>query len=245
MDKGLNRRDFIKGTAIAGIAVTTPLNSVFAKGVIESGIDKLIDNNGNFVLQPLPYPEDYLEPVIDAETVHLHYTFHHGGAAKKANTDLKMIKKALKDNNLAEVDYWTKKFEYHFSSHVLHTIYWTNLTKKKTEPKGELLKRIEKDFGSVDKLKALLSKLSKTVIGAGWGILGYQIYTDSLVCIQCEDHHHLTQWGVIPLLAIDVWEHSYYLKYKNKRGDYVDKIMDILNWDDVARRLDAVVKLTK
>jgi len=242
----MDRRDFIKGTAIAGItAAAMPLDTVFAKGVMESGIDRLADKKGNFILQPLPYPEDYLEPVIDAETVHLHYTYHHGGAAKKANTDLKMIKKALKENNLAEVDYWTKKFEYHFSSHVLHTIYWTNLTKKKTEPKGELKKRIEKDFGSVDKLKSLLAKLSKTVVGAGWGILGYQIYTDSLVCIQCEDHHHLTQWGVVPLLAIDVWEHSYYLKYKNKRGKYVDEIMTILNWDDVARRLDAVVKLTK
>ena len=242
----MDRRDFIKGTAIAGItAAAMPLDTVFAKGVMESGIDRLADEKGNFILQPLPYPEDYLEPVIDAETVHLHYIYHHGGAAKKANTDLKMIKKALKENNLAEVDYWTKKFEYHFSSHVLHTIYWTNLTKKKTEPKGELKKRIEKDFGSVDKLKSLLAKLSKTVVGAGWGILGYQIYTDSLVCIQCEDHHHLTQWGVVPLLAIDVWEHSYYLKYKNKRGKYVDEIMTILNWDDVARRLDAVVKLTK
>ena len=242
----MDRRDFIKGTAIAGItAAAMPLDTVFAKGVMESGIDRLADKKGNFILQPLPYPEDYLEPVIDAETVHLHYTYHHGGAVKKANTDLKMIKKALKENNLAEVDYWTKKFEYHFSSHVLHTIYWTNLTKKKTEPKGELKKRIEKDFGSVDKLKSLLAKLSKTVVGAGWGILGYQIYTDSLVCIQCEDHHHLTQWGVVPLLAIDVWEHSYYLKYKNKRGKYVDEIMTILNWDDVARRLDAVVKLTK
>ncbi len=239
----MNRRNFLYSTAL-GIS-SLVFNSAFAKGVIETGIDRLSDEKGNFVLQPLPYPTDFLEPVIDAETVYLHYKYHHGGAVKKANKDLAMIKKAIKENNYSEVDYWTKKLEYHFSSHVLHTIYWTNLTNKKTHPKGELLRYIEKSFGTADKLKALLSKLSKTVEGAGWGILGYQIYTDSLVCIQCEDHHHLTQWGVIPLLAIDVWEHSYYLKYKNKRGEYVDKLIDIINWEDVARRLDAVKKLNK
>jgi len=239
----MDRREFFKMGAVIG--ATSVLNSAFAKGVVESKIDRLVDEKGNFVLQPLPYPTDFLEPVIDEETVYLHYTYHHGGAVKKANKDLQMIKKALKEGNLSEVDYWTKKFEYHFSSHVLHTIYWTNLTNKKTEPKGELKRRIERDFGSVENLKSLLAKLSKTVVGAGWGILGYQIYTDSLVCIQCEDHHHLTQWGVIPLLAIDVWEHSYYLKYKNRRGEYVDKIMNIINWDDVSRRLSAVLKLVK
>ncbi len=239
----MDRREFLKAGTVIGVA--TALDSVFAKGVMESGVDKLVDEKGNFVLQPLPYPTDFLEPVIDEETVYLHYTYHHGGAVKKANKDLQMIKKALKEGNLSEVDYWTKRFEYHFSSHVLHTIYWTNLTNKKTEPKGELKRRIEKDFRSIDNLKSLLAKLSKTVVGAGWGILGYQIYTNSLVCIQCEDHHHLTQWGVIPLLTIDVWEHSYYLKYKNRRGEYVDKVMNIINWDDVSRRLEAALKLVK
>ena len=239
----MDRREFLKAGTVIGVA--TALDSVFAKGVMESGVDKLVDEKGNFVLQPLPYPTDFLEPVIDEETVYLHYKYHHGGAVKKANTDLQMIKKALKEGNLSEVDYWTKRFEYHFSSHVLHTIYWTNLTNKKTEPKGELKRRIEKDFRSIDNLKSLLAKLSKTVVGAGWGILGYQIYTNSLVCIQCEDHHHLTQWGVIPLLTIDVWEHSYYLKYKNRRGEYVDKVMNIINWDDVSRRLEAALKLVK
>ncbi len=132
----MDRREFLKTGTVIGVA--TALDSVFAKGVIESGLDRLVDEKGNFVLQPLPYPTDFLEPVIDEETVYLHYTYHHGGAVKKANKDLQMIKKALKEGNLSEVDYWTKRFEYHFSSHVLHTIYWTNLTNKKIEPKGEL-----------------------------------------------------------------------------------------------------------
>ncbi len=244
MEKNLDRRTLLKGGAVLSLASVLPSNNVFA-AVAGSGIDKLADKNGKFILHPLPYRTDFLEPVIDEETVYLHWKYHHGGAVKGANKDYQMILKALEENDFSTVDYWTKKFEYHFSSHVLHTIYWTNLTNKKTYPKGELLKRIERQFGTVEKLKSLLAKLSKSVVGAGWGILGYQIYTDRLVVIQCEDHHHLTQYGVIPLLAIDVWEHSYYLKYKNKRGNYVNRIMEIINWDDVARRLDAVTKLTK
>lgn len=240
----MDRREFIKNASVLTAMSAVSINPVFAEGVL-NGFDKLADENGKFVLQPLPYKTDFLEPVIDEETVYLHYTYHHGGAVKKANKDLEMIQKALKENNLAEVDYWTKKFQYHFSSHVLHTIYWTNLTNKKTEPKGTLKKMLEREFGSVDKAKALIAKISKTVVGAGWGILGYQVYTDRLVCIQSEDHHHLTQWGVIPLLAIDVWEHSYYLKYKNRRGEYVDKIMNIINWDNVAERLEVARKLAK
>ena len=131
------------------------------------------------------------------------------------------------------------------SSHILHSIFWTNLTNKATTPKGNLLKRIENDFGSYDKLKAYLAQTSKNVDGNGWGILGYQPYTDKLTILQCENHEKLTQWGVIPLLVIDVWEHSYYLKYKNKRGDFVDALFNIINWDNSAQRLDDAVKVTK
>jgi superoxide dismutase, Fe-Mn family len=158
---------------------------------------------------------------------------------------MQMIKKALDDGNMETVDYWTKKLSYHFSSHVLHSIFWTNLTSKKLNPSSDLLKRIEKDFGSYDKLKNYLAAISKNVDGNGWGILGYQPYSDKLTILQCENHEKLTQWGVIPLLVIDVWEHAYYLKYKNKRADFVDTMLQIINWDNVADRLNNSLKLTK
>ena len=204
-----------------------------------------MDADGNFALQALPYKETFLEPYMDEETVHLHYMFHHGGAVKGANKDLQMIRKALDENIVETVDYWTKKLSYHLSSHILHTIFWTNLTNKKTDPAGELLKKIERDFGSYDKLKLLISTTSKDVDGNGWGILGYQPYTDNLTVLQCENHEKLTQWGVIPLLVIDVWEHSYYLKYRNKRADFVDNLFGILNWDNVAQRYATGLKLVK
>lgn len=239
----MKRKDFLQNSIILGGATILPANSLLAESINESGIDKLVDESGNFIQQSLPYNENFLEPSLDAETMHLHYTFHHGGAVKGANTDLKKIKEALDGNNLESVDFWTKKLSYHFSSHILHSIFWTNLTNKKTEPTGALLKRIEKSFGTFDRLKSLIGATAKNVDGNGWGIVAYQPYSDSITVLQCENHEKLTQWGAIPLLVIDVWEHAYYLKYKNKRADFVDALFHILNWDNAAARLNTALKL--
>lgn len=234
----MDRKNFIKTSAIMGGISFLPIDNVFSQSLEESGMDRLTDKNGNFALQSLPYNENFLEPGMDQETVHLHYTYHHGDAVKAANKDLEMVKKALDENNLETVDYWTKKLSYHLSSHILHTIFWTNLINKKTEPGGTLLRQIEKDFGTYDRLKALIAKTSKGVDGNGWGILGYHPSTDKLTVLQCENHEKLTQWGVIPILVIDVWEHSYYLKYRNRRAEFVDSLFGIINWDNAAERLN-------
>jgi Fe-Mn family superoxide dismutase len=239
----MDRKQFLTAGGVLAATSILPVNSVVAQHYEENGFDKLTDSNGNFQHLPLPYNKNFLEPYMDEETVYLHHTFHHGGAVKAANKDLQMIRKALDENSMETVDLWTKKLSYHFSSHVLHTIFWTNLGNKKTEPGGELLKSIEKDFGSYDKLKTYLSKTSKDVDGNGWGILGYQPYSGKLTVLQCENHEKLTQWGVIPLLVVDVWEHAYYLKYKNKRTDFVDAMLQIINWDNVSDRLNTAFRL--
>src|SRR5215510_8977669 len=234
----MNRKEFLRNSLIVGGTSMLSAKDIFSSPLTDAGIDKLTDATGNYTQQPLPYSENFLEPFMDAETLHLHYTFHHGGAVKSANTDLQKIKDALNANNLESVDFWTKKLSFHFSSHILHSIFWTNLANKKTEPAGDLLKRIEKHFSSFDKLKAYIAETSKNVDGNGWGILGYQPYSDSLTVLQCENHEKLTQWGVIPLLVIDVWEHSYYLKYRNRRAEFVDNLFSIINWDNAAQRFE-------
>jgi len=239
----MNRKKFLTTSAILAGTTILPSNSIIAENLNNNGIDKLTDNNGNFIHQPLPYKTDYLEPFMDEETLHLHHTFHHGGAVKGANKDIKMIKKGMNSVDLTLTDYWTKKLSFHLSSHILHSIFWTNLTNKKSQPTGDLLKKIENDFGSINKMQGLISKISKSIEGSGWGILAYQPYSDNLVVLQCEDHHKLTVWGAVPLLVIDVWEHAYYLKYKNNRGDFVDALMNIINWDNVAQRYNTALKL--
>ena len=114
----MNRKDFLKAGSLVGAASLLTVNNAFAKNLADNDIDKLVDANGNYLHQPLPYTENFLEPYMDAETTHLHYTFHHGGAVKAANKDLQMIKKAMDENNFETVDYWTKKLSYHFSCFV-------------------------------------------------------------------------------------------------------------------------------
>ncbi len=92
-----------------------------------------------------------------------------------------------------------------------------------------MLKRIEKSFGSFDRLKILIASTAKNVDGKGWCLVAYQPYSDSLVVLQCETHEKLMQWGAIPILVFDVWEHDYYLKYKNKRTDFVDALFNIIS----------------
>ena len=238
----MDRKEFLTTSAILAGATILPSNSVFAGNINNNGIDKLTDEDGNFIHQPLPYNTDYLEPFMDAETLHLHHTFHHGGAVKGANKDIEMIKSVMNSGDLTLADHWTKKLSFHLSSHILHSIFWTNLANKKSQPTGDLLKRIEKDFGSTNKMQGMIAKISKSIEGSGWGILAYQPYSDNLVVLQCENHHKLTVWGAVPLLVIDVWEHAYYLKYKNKRGDFVDALMNIINWDNVAQRYNIALK---
>jgi Fe-Mn family superoxide dismutase len=234
----MDRKQFITNSLVIGGAAVLASNSALAFNVKNNGLDNLTDKNDKFILNPLPYNEGFLEPYMDAETLHLHHTFHHGGAVTNANKDIDKVKTALEKNDLETVDHWTRKLSHHFSSHLLHTIFWTNLTNKISTPKGELLRYIEKSFGSYDRLKSYISEVSKNVDGNGWGVLAYQPYNDVLTLIQCENHEKLIQWGAVPMLVIDVWEHAYYLKYKNKRSDFVDALFNIINWDNVAERLN-------
>lgn len=110
----MNRIDFIKNSALFGSASVLTASNLFAESLQSSGMDQLTDAEGNFALQPLPYAKAFLEPYMDEETVHLHYTFHHGGAVNGANKDISMIGKSLDENDLATVDFWTKKLAYHY-----------------------------------------------------------------------------------------------------------------------------------
>ncbi len=240
----MDRQSFLQNSLILSGAAMLPANSALAISNTELGMDKLTDELGNFIQQSLPYAKNFLEPFMDEETLYLHYTFHHGNAVKAANKYQSQIREALNSSSVDTMDYFTKKLSLQFSSHILHSIFWTNLINKKTEPSGLLLKEIEKSFGSYDKLKLLIAQISKSVDGNGWGILAYQPYSKRLCVLQCENHEKLTQWGCVPLLVIDVWEHAYYLKWKNNRGGFVDNFFTIINWDNVSQRLQTAIKLS-
>lgn len=239
------RRDFLQNSAaiVGGIALTS--NLVQAKETnMQTSLysDKLTDDAGKYILLPLPYAYDALEPVIDARTVELHYNFHHKPAVAAANKAEDGLALARETNDFALVKHHEKELALGLSSHILHTIYWTNLSAKGGNPTGALLKAIEKNFKSFDKFKAHMTAATTSVEGAGWGILGYLPASGKLMVLQCENHQKLTAWGVVPILVLDVWEHAYYLKYQNRRAEYVNGLFSIINWENVAARFDAAIR---
>jgi Fe-Mn family superoxide dismutase len=202
-------------------------------------LDRLTDESGKYAVAPLPFAYDALEPVIDAKTVELHYNMHHKPAATAANRAEEALAKARDANDFALVKFHEKELAFQLSSHVLHTIYWSNMAGKGGEPQAELAKAINAEFGSFQKLKGQLAAATVAVEASGWGVLGYHPATRKLMILQCENHQKLTVWGVVPLLLLDVFEHAYYLKYQNRRPEYVGNLFNIISWNNVAERLDA------
>jgi Fe-Mn family superoxide dismutase len=235
-----SRRNFIQASAVAGAGlVATQLQQpAYAKEGVRI-MDKLTDASGKYVAAPLPFAFDALEPVIDARTVELHYTFHHKPAVAAANKAEEALAKARESGDFGLVKFYEKELAFQLSSHILHTIYWTSISGKGGEPKGALAKAITVEFGSYDKFKAQLIAATAAVEASGWGMLGYHAATGKLMILQCENHQKLTVWGIQPLLLLDVFEHAYYLKYQNRRPEYLNNLFAIINWDNVAERYDA------
>lgn len=194
---------------------------------------------GMHILPPLPYSHDALEPVIDAKTLEIHHDKHH----KKYVDDLNKAELALvaarKKGDFTNIKCLENELAFNGSGHILHSIYWTIMTKPDTggAPGQNTLNWINWYFGSFDAFKAQFSAATKGVEGSGWGILGYNPAFMHLEILQSEKHQNLTQWGIIPILVCDVWEHAYYLKYQNLRDHYVDEWWKLVNWAEVERRL--------
>lgn len=234
----LNRREFMESSLVASGLAFAAAGTAMAQGRARY-TDKLTDESGKYAVAPLPYANDALEPAIDARTVDLHYNNHHKPAAAAANRAEEELAKARESGQFALVKHHEKELAYQLSSHILHTIYWTNLGGKGGEPGGELAKAINTEFGSYARFKAQLAAVSGAVEASGWGVLGYHPSTKKLMILQCENHQKQTAWGIVPLLLVDVFEHAYYLKYQNRRAEYVSNLFNIINWENVAARYDA------
>ena len=192
-------------------------------------------------LPPLPYGYDALEPYIDEQTMRLHHDIHHSGYVAGLNNAEAKLADARAASDFGLVKHWSREAAFHGSGHLLHSIFWPNMvaaSEAQPAPDGSLGEAINRSFGSFEAFKAQFIAASIAIEGSGWGILAYRPVDDSLVVLTAEKHQNLTQWGVTPLLVLDVWEHAYYLKYQNRRGEYVKNFFNIINWDDVAARYD-------
>ena len=193
---------------------------------------------GGHVLPPLPYPYDALEPVIDAETLKIHHDKHHKKYVDDLNAAELALEKARDRKDWSKIGHLEDLLAFNGSGHTLHSVYWTNMTKPETggEPLEHTLSYIDWGFGGMEAFMAQFTASATKVQGSGWVILGYHTAFRRLELLQCEKHQNLTQWGIIPILVCDVWEHAYYLKYQNDRANYVSSWWKLVNWQDVETR---------
>ena len=195
-----------------------------------------------YELPALPYPADALEPYLDGRTISIHHDKHHAGYVKGLNTTLEKLEEARAKNEFSGIQALSRALAFHGSGHVLHTLYFANLAPKSAGPKGALAEAIKAQFGSQQTLQAQLTEASNTTAGSGWGVLAYEPFAGRLLVLQIEKHENQILAGAAPLLAIDVWEHAYYLKYQNLRADYLKAIWNVINWEEVSRRFDQARK---
>ena len=196
-----------------------------------------------YLLPDLPFGYDALEPYVDEQTVKLHHGKHHQGYVNGLNSTLKKLEEARAKGDHSDIRTLMRDLAFHGSGVVLHNLYWEGLcqaSENKEPTSGAFLDQVQKDFGSLEALKADLSAAAKAVEGSGWAILAWESLGGRLLVLQAENHQKLTIWGVKPLFVIDVWEHAYYLKYQNRRAEYVDNIWNIVNWDEIEKKFKAV-----
>ncbi len=203
---------------------------------------------GPYHLPPLPYGYADLEPFIDSQTVKLHHDIHHAGYVNGANAavaELEQIRRTGGDA-IKQIRAATSNLAFHLSGHVLHSVYWTSLKKEGGgDPPAEsgIGKLIVRDFGTVEAFRANLSAAAAQVQGSGWAVLAFEPLAQRLLVLQAEKHENTAAWGAVPLLALDVWEHAYYLKYQNKRTEYIKAFTELINWAGIEERLQNAQKL--
>ncbi|GEN45065.1 superoxide dismutase [Alkalibacillus haloalkaliphilus] len=194
---------------------------------------------GGHELPPLPYAYDALEPYIDERIMRLHHDKHHQSYVDGLNKAEREMQKARQTGDFDLIKHWEREAAFNGAGHYLHTIFWNIMSPEGGgEPSGELLNAINESFGSYDQFKEHFSEAAKNVEGVGWSILVWSPRSHRLEILQAERHQDLSQWDVIPLLVLDVWEHAYYLQYENDRDAYVDVWWNIVNWDEVESRFN-------
>lgn len=196
--------------------------------------------DGHYVLPPLPYEVSDLEPLLDAETVVLHHDKHHAAYVAGANAaaeELRKINNGSLSPELAPAA--TQRLAFNLGGHILHSLYWHNMAPVPTGlPSGDLAAAINLSFGSFDAFCRLFATVAESVQGSGWAVMGVDPVSHKLIICGICRHQDALVPGFMPLLACDVWEHAYYLTWRNRRRGYVDSFIRHINWACVDRMFE-------
>jgi Fe-Mn family superoxide dismutase len=190
-----------------------------------------------YTLPELAYDYSALAPSISGTIMELHHSKHHQAYVTGANTALAQLAEARDAGALANVNKLEKDLAFNLGGHVNHSIFWTNLSPNGGDkPVGELAAAIDDNFGSFDKFQAHFTAAALGVQGSGWAVLAWDSIGERLIIQQFFDQQGNFAAGTVPVLMLDVWEHAYYLDYRNVRADYVKAFWNIANWANVQER---------
>jgi Fe-Mn family superoxide dismutase len=205
-----------------------------------------MDTNKFYSLPKLPYDYKALAPAMSEEQLTLHHTKHHNAYVTGANALLQKFDAARKENADLDMKAALKEFSFHVGGFRLHNLFWGNLAPAGKggggTPKGELAQALDAEFGKFDRFKKEFTQAAASVEGSGWAALSYCRMTGRPIILQIEKHNVNVVPGFTILMVLDVWEHAYYIDYKNDRPKFVEAFWNIVNWDEVNKRLVGFLK---
>jgi Fe-Mn family superoxide dismutase len=192
-----------------------------------------------YTLPDLPYDYAALEPAISGEIMELHHSKHHKAYVDGANTALEKMAEARDKGEFPTITMLSKNLAFHLGGHTNHSVFWQNMSPDGGDrPEGEVAAGIEEFFGSFEGFQGQFEANANTLQGSGWAYLTWDPVAQRMLVGQLYDQHANVPVGQVPLLLLDMWEHAYYLQYKNVKADYVKAWWDVVNWADVGQRLE-------
>jgi len=203
-----------------------------------------VETSGFYTLPKLPYGYKDLEPQMSEEQLRIHHTKHHQAYVNGANAVFQRLDKARKENADLEVKSALKELSFNIGGHLLHSLFWDNLApsgKGSGKPSGTLGGTIEREFGSFDRFRKEFAQAAVSVEGSGWAALTLCKQTNRPLVMQIEKHNINVYPTFEILMVLDVFEHAYYIDYKNERAKFVEAFWNIVNWNEVNKRLERLV----
>lgn len=192
-------------------------------------------------MKELQYPINALEPYYSKETLEIHYNVLYKGYVENTNKTEEKLENARRLQDFKNIKCLEKDLSFFGSGVILHELFFENMGPAiPTSPNKSLMEQIIKDFGTYEIFKEQFTESSKVVEALGWNLLVWVPRFNKLEILQCEKHQNLTLWGCIPLLVLDMWEHSYFLQYRTNRSEYINAFWNIVNWNRVNRRWERI-----
>lgn len=192
-----------------------------------------------YTLPDMPYDYGELAPHINAEIMELHHSKHHKAYVDGANTAMDKLSESRMQRDFSTVNMLEKNLAFNLGGHLNHTVFWNNMSPDGGgEPEGALKTALDTHFGGFDAFREQFTASALGIQGSGWSILAWDTLGQRPYICQLYDHQGNLPTGQVPLLMIDMWEHAFYLQYRNVKPDYVKAWWEVVNWQDVAARFE-------